>query len=212
MEVITEKYRRRCRKYGKAVEQQDEKADQLDQLTKRNAVLEEQVKRLRDDVHCMKLGSHSLNRVGNFSPQWVAHTNNKGRPEQLLKVEEVLEESPISDQQLKKSLADTIATLQQSNTHFTGSCLQGAGVADTSMELVQKLLEAYSDSILRHFGLLMRESNRKIDNYQRKLNNLTNKWENLLMDVHNNRLRSSIRKSHTIQSGRKTLHELTLRN
>ena len=186
--------------------------NEIEQLLRTNAVLEEENKRLRDDVHCLRLGSYNLNKVGNLSPEWVAHTNNKGRAEQLLKVEEVLEDTPMGEEELRKSLAEAIATLQQGNSHFASSILEGAGVADSTMELIRKLMEAYSDSVLRHFGLLMRESNRKIDNYQRKLNNLTNKWENLLMDVHNTRLRSSIRKSHTIQSGRKPLHELTLRN
>ena len=58
--------------------------------------------------------------------------------------------------------------------------------------LTEQLISSYSESILTHFQLLMKEMNRKLNNYEKKMSNLASKLENVIIVFKNKKLKKKM--------------------
>jgi phage-related protein len=104
--------------------------------------------------------------IGNLSPEWVAHTNNKAsKNDHMLKIDEEYKEMDM--EAFKKSLSETINVLKNENSHFTSTSFDNVGDVEAISieELIKNLLSTYSESIFGHFSLLVKEMNRKLNTY-----------------------------------------------
>lgn len=64
--------------------------------------------------------------IGNLSPEWVAHTNNKAtRNDHILRAEE--EGRSIDMEAFKRSLSETINLLKNENSHFKSTSYDNLG-------------------------------------------------------------------------------------
>lgn len=113
----------------------------------------------------------------------------------MIKVEDVHEEHKEDEMEFfKRSLSETINLLKNEGSHFTSTSFDNVGSVElVGMEqLMQSLIETYSETIFGHFSLLAKEINRKLNTYEKKMGNLTSKLENFLLIFHNRKAKKRI--------------------
>ena len=57
--------------------------EEIEKILQLNADLEEEVHDLKEQIRCLRFENHNFNMVGALSPEWVAHTGYKGKPQEV---------------------------------------------------------------------------------------------------------------------------------